>query len=261
MWGAGRPAWIDRLLRRASLVRWRRVADAARTADPARLRRDVEAARALRRQLDRVIHVAEARLAHPLPGNPAVDRPADADWTWRPEVWCGPLAVPGLAAMQSQTRLGTELALFHDCRTSEITLRQIRNRRSSDVAAYGLRLDVFRFDGSYLSLALDLPQAACDGLGPDHLMRLGLRVEMEQPVGLYARLNLRLGPNTEQIVREVPAPQADGEGRMLEFDLAYGRLAGRRVDGLWLDLILDGAQMTQVTLRDLTLIRRRRAAL
>lgn len=229
---------------------------------PDDLRRHAQEARALRRELDRLIHTAETRLARPLPGNQRIERPADADWTWRPEVWCGPLSVPGLSAMQSRTKLGQELALFHDCRTSEITLRQIRNRRPADVAAYGLRLDVFRFDGSYLSLALDLPEAASAGLAADHLIRLGLRTETEHPVELYARLNLRFGPNTEQIVREVPPASGQGdEVRMVEFDLAYGRLAARRVDGMWLDLIIEGAQMTQVTLRDLTLTRRHRAPL
>ena len=40
----------------------------------------------------------------------------------------------------------------------ELTLRQIRNTRESDVAPFGLRMDVFRFDGSFLSLVIDLPE-------------------------------------------------------------------------------------------------------
>ena len=43
--------------------------------------------------------------------------------------------------------LGREATLFHDCTHSELTLRQLRNLREADLAPYGLRMDVFRFDG------------------------------------------------------------------------------------------------------------------
>jgi hypothetical protein len=46
---------------------------------------------------------------------------------------------------------------------------------------------------------------------------------------------------------------------MVEFDLAYTKLNEKRVDSMWLDLIFEGPQMNQVTLRDLTLSRRPRA--
>lgn len=248
--------WIDRAVFATGLRRWSRAAREAREADLAVLRRQRSRARRLRSHLDTLIHVAEERLALPLIGNQAFPRPADADWAWRPELWCGPMPVAGLSSVQTKSKLGDEATLFHDCTHSEMTLRQIRNRREADLAAYGLRLDVFRFDGSYLSLAVDLPEHVGHGLKRDHLIRVRTIVEMEKPLEIFARLNIKHGPNTEQIVRELPLHEED---IMVEFDLAYSRLNEKRIERAWVDLIFENPQMSQLILRDLTFSRRPRA--
>ncbi len=119
-------------------------------------------------------------------------------------------------------------------------------------------MDVFRFDGSFLSLAIDLPDDAVQGLKLRHLIRLTMIVEMEKPLEIFARLNVKHGPNLEQIVRELPL--ADQEV-MVEFDLAYTRMNEKRVEKLWIDLIFEGPEMNQIILRDVTLTRRPRAEL
>ncbi|WP_417741002.1 DUF6478 family protein [Salipiger sp.] len=248
--------WMSRAFSALALRRWSEAARKAETADLRQLRRQRAAARRLKDQLDRLIHVADGRLALPLLGNQSFPRPHDADWAWRPELWCGPLPMAGMSSVPSQSRLGGEVTLFHDCAQSEITLRQLRNTREADLAAYGLRLDVFKFDGSYLSLAIDLPEASCDGLKRKHLIRFDSIVEMEKPLEIFARLNIRHGPNTEQIVRELPLHEDEIR---VEFDLAYTKLNEKRADRMWLDLIFEGPEMNQVVLRDLTFSRRPRA--
>ncbi len=253
-----KQGFFDRTIHAGALSRWARAARAARDTDLPELRRQRARARQLKNQLDELIHVADGRLALPLEGNQAFPRPPDADWAWRPELWCGPLPVPGMSSVQSKSMLGNCVTLFHDCAQSEITLRQLRNTREADLAAYGLRLDVFRFDGSYLSLAVDLPEEAAQGLKRKHLIRLDTIVEMEKPLEIFARLNIKHGPNTEQVVRELPLHE---EEIRVEFDLAYTKLNEKRVEKLWLDLIFEGPQMNQVILRDLTMSRRKRAEL
>ena len=251
--------YIERMLHRRALRRWRRTADAAAAMDLGDLRRASTRAWSLRRHLDRVIHEADHRLALPVVGSNAFrQRPAGSDWTWRPMLWRGRIAVPGLASVPGQAVVCDGATLFHDCRRSELTLRQVRNTREDDLAPFGLRMDVFRFDGSFLSLVIDLPPEAARGLRQRHLIRLDAVVEMERPLEIFARLNVRHGPNTEQVVRELPL--ADEEV-MVEFDLAYTRLNEKRVEKMWIDLIFEGPQMNQVTLRDLTLCRRPRAGL
>ena len=152
--------------------------------------------------------------------------------------------------------LGNEITLFHDCEYSELTLRQLRNLREEDLAPYGLRMDVFRFDGSFLSLVLDLPEGSVEGLKRTHLIRMDVIVELEKPIEIFARLNIKNGPNTEQIVRELDLLQ---DQIVVEFDLAYSNLNERQVEGAWLDLIFEEPEMNQVVLRDLTFSRRPRA--
>ena len=91
-----------------------------------------------------------------------------------------------------------------------------------------------------------------------HLLGMNTIVEMEKPLEIFARLNVRHGPNTEQIVRELPLNEEDVT---VEFDLAYSKLNEKRVERAWIDLIFEGPEMNQVTLRDVTFSRRPRAAL
>lgn len=249
---------IDNLFHKRVLRRWRRAAQSAETVDLATLRRQRNAARQLRTHLDRLIHVADGRLALPRIGTSYFATPHGTDWSWRPEAWRGPLPVPGLSSVQSKSRLGDEVTLFHDCAFSELTLRQLRNTRERDLAAFGLRMDVFKFDGSFLSLVVDLPEGAAQGLTRDHLFRVETIIETEKPLEIFARLNIRHGPNTEQMVRELPLAAEDV---VVEFDLAYSRMNEKRVEKLWLDLIFEAPDMNQVIIRDLTFARYRRAAL
>lgn len=221
-----KQGWVDRALAQAVFRGWSRAARVAGTTDLPELRRQRASARKLKHKLDELIYVSESRLALPLLGNQAFPRPADADWAWRPELWCGPLATPGIASVASKSMLGREVILFHDCAQSEITLRQLRNFREQDLAAFGLRLDVFRFDGSYLSIAVDLPPEASLDLRRKHLIRMNTIVEMEKRIEIFARLNIKHGPNTEQVVRELPLHEEDIH---VEFDLAYTKLNEKRV--------------------------------
>ncbi|MCT4558816.1 MAG: DUF6478 family protein [Pelagimonas sp.] len=250
--------WLDRTLHAASLRGWTRAADAAADTDLTVLRRQRAKARALKHQVDKLIYTADSRLALPILGNQTFPRPIDADWAWRPQLWCGPLPVKGISSVPTKSMLGDEVTLFHDCAQSELTLRQLRNTREADLAAFGLRMDVFQFDGSYLSLAIDMPEEACRGLTRKHLMRVETIVEMEKPLEIFARLNIKHGPNTEQIVRELPLHEED---IVVEFDLAYTKLNEKRLEKIWMDLIFEGPQMNQVILRDLTFSRRKRAEL
>ena len=250
--------FLDGKIHARTIARWARAARDAATVDLPVLRRQRSRARVLKSHLDRLIHTADERLALPMIGSSSFPKPHNADWAWRPELWRGPLPTPGLSTVQTKSMLGDEVTLFHDCDYSELTLRQLRNLHEADLAPYGLRMDVFKFDGSFLSLGVDLPDEGVRNLRRTHLLRMDVIVEMEQPLEIFARLNIRHGPNTEQIVRELPLSE---ENIRLEFDLAYSNLNEKRVERAWIDLIFEGPQMNQVILRDLTFSRRPRASL
>ncbi len=248
--------FIDRLMQKRLLGRWGQIADAAPDMDLETLRGFRARARAMRRQLDRVIHQAEHRLSLPVIGSNAMRKPLGTEWSWRPDLWRGQIAVPGAASVPGKAQICNGATIFHDCRRSELTVRQIRNTREADIAPFGFRMDVFQFDGSFLSLVLDLPESGAQGLKLKHLIRLDVIVEMEKPLEIFARLNVKHGPNVEQIVRELPLNE---EEVMVEFDLAYTKINEKRVERMWVDLIFEGPEMNQIILRDVTLSRRPRA--
>lgn len=251
-----RSAVLDWLMYRRSLRRWRKVAAKAGDISLSQLRTERARARNLRHSLNELISVADNRLALPMIGSATFPKPHGTDWSWRPTLWCNPLATPGMSMVPSKTPLGNELTLFHDCEQSELTLRQVRNLREADLAPFGLRMDVFQFDGSFLSLVLDLPEVAMQGLKRRHLIRLDTIIELEKPIEIFIRLNIKHGPNTEQLVRELPLHEDE---IMVEFDLAYSQLNEKRVERAWIDLIFENPQMSQVTIRDLTFCRYPRA--
>jgi Family of unknown function (DUF6478) len=250
--------FLERALFRRSLHRWNRIVDAAPSMSLEDLRGYRNKARTLKRQIDRLLHQAEHRLALPVIGSNAIRTPLGTDWTWRPDLWSGPVAVTGHAAAPVKLPLCDGATIFHDCKQSELTLRQIRNTRETDLAPFGLRMDVFRFDGSFLSLVLDLPPEAIKGLSLRHVIRLTCAVELEKPLEIFARINIKHGPNVEQIVRELPLNESDV---MVEFDLTYTNLNEKRAERIWVDLIFEGPQMNQIVLRDVTFARRPRAEL
>lgn len=247
---------IDKVFHRRILKRWKRVAQQVDQADPELLHSMRRRAREIRRLLDRVTYIAEGRLTLPAIGSNAIQKPLYTDWAYRPELWRGPVTPFGMVGVESKTEYGGEVKVFHDCKVTELSLRQIRNTRESDLAPFGLRMDVFRFDGSFLSLVVELPKASVDGLERRHVLRLIVVVEVEKPLEIFARLNVQHGPNVEQIVRELPI---GAEEVMVEFDLAYTKINEKRLEKMWLDLIFEGAEMNQIVLRDVTLTRRPRA--
>lgn len=251
-----REKLMDLLAHRRVLRRWSQAAERAPDESLFDLRQLRSRARQLRRRLDKVIHIADGRLALPLIGSNAIETPLHSDWAWRPELWRGPISPPGIAAIRTKELIGHEVRVFHDCEISELTVRQVRNGREDDLAPFGLRMDVFRFDGSFLSLVLELPRAAVDGLKRRHLIRLDASIELEQPLEIFARLNIQHGPNSEQLVRELDI--VDGRASV-DFDLAYSNMNEKRLERAWIDLIFEGPQMNQILLRDITFSRRPRA--
>ncbi len=247
---------IDMLFHRRSLRWWARAQARAQNEDWYALRKTRARAREIRRRVDRVLHVAEARLILPLIGSNAIEKPLHSDWAHRPDLWKGPISPAGVAAVRSKTQIGDGVRVFHDCKVSELTVRQIRNTREEDLAPFGLRMDVFHFDGSFLSLVVDLPHGAADGLQRRHLVRMTLTVEMEQPLEIFARFNFKCGPNSEQLVRELQVENGVG---IVDFDMAYSNLNEKRLERAWVDLIFENPQLNQIELRDLTFSRRPRA--
>jgi hypothetical protein len=213
-------------------------------------------AQQMRRIVGAIQHEAAVRLTLPVIGSKAMDLPHKTRWAHRPELWSGPVDTAGIAAVTDGASLGRELKLFHDCKISELTLRQIRNTRREDMAPFGVAMDVYSFDGSFLSLAIDLPNDAQKAIRRDDLIRISLQLEMEHPVEIFGRVNLRHGPNVENLVDEF---DLSGSKSWIEFDVFHSSYDDRKETSAWIDLIFEGPAMNRIILRDLVVLARSRA--
>ncbi|MEM9969232.1 MAG: DUF6478 family protein [Pseudomonadota bacterium] len=249
---------IQRRLFERVLKRWHATAEGSQKMSLAALRQERHKAHLLRTHLNRVIQVADERLATPINASRAFAKPHNADWAWRPDLWRAPLSIVGAGAISSPFKLDDHVSLFHDCPISEMSLRHLRNNSDDFIASHCLRLSVYAFDGSFLSLVINLPEDCITGMNKTHIIRLDMRVKTEAPLAIYARLNVRHGPNTEQIVRQVPLTDSSVT---VEFDLAYSDLNEKQVESAWIDLIVEDPNMNEVTFHDLTVSRRPRAEL
>ncbi len=235
---------------------WAALADRASDAEPRELRTMRGRARALKREVDRLIHVADGRLNLPHSSAHIPGAPLHADWSWQPPLWSGPVFPSGAAEIPTRYDFGPETSVYHDCHRSEITVRQLRNQSADAAMPFGLLIDVFRFEGSFLSLVLNLPDSAIAGLSKRHILGLTTNLEVERDIEIFARLNVRHGPNTEQIVREIPAGTTEAA---VEFDLAYSDINEKRIERAWVDLIFEGPEMNAIRLNSMSLARWPRA--
>lgn len=249
---------IQRVLHRRMLARWTKAARNAADADLSVLRAQRQQARQLRAPLQELTHIADSRLALPRIGSNSFHRPAGTDWAWRPAPWRAALPQRGVAPALNKSALGSDVTLFHDCKTTEIALRQVRNTHEHDLAPFGVALEVFRFDGNFLSLVVDLPNTACAGLRKRHLIRLSAVITTEMPITVLARLNVKHGPNTDQDLKRL---ELENQEITAEYDLAYGQINEARIERVWVDLMFENPQMNLIAIRDLTFCRFPRAAL
>ena len=249
---------LTRITDRRALRRWTR---AARDVD----RLDAPALKDLQRQANRLsrrLTYAMAAAEHRLQANTCTMRPANqthpthTDWSWRPSLWSAPYHPGGKTQIASATRLGAEAAIFHDCPRDEITLRQNKADTLDAPAPYSATIDVLGFEGSYLSLALDLPRSAIQSLSGRHIFSLSTDVSAERDVDIYARLNLRHGPNVSHVTCRLD--QKEGL-QTSEFDLANAGIDAQRLNRAWLDLIFEVPAYNNITLKTVSLSRRPRA--
>ncbi|PPB82414.1 hypothetical protein LV82_00344 [Albidovulum inexpectatum] len=245
---------IERVRLRQSASAVDRIVARLRTADMPDLR-DLRGE--IRRQhvrLTAALRQADLRLGRARVANPP--RPPLSDWAWRPDPFHADLQLPVLVSPDSGAVLAEGIRVFHDGRNVECALRQSGTARRSAAAPFGLALDMFGFDGSYISISIDLPHSGLKGLSRRHVVRLETVMRSETAIGASARLNVRHGPNTDHQLRDIAF---DNDHGMAEFDLGYTEIDEARIEKAWIDLILSRPAMTRIEIMDLVLSRYPRA--
>jgi hypothetical protein len=238
------------------LRRWERDLKSPNALSAPALRGIHKSLRGLRSDVDRLALTAETELLDRVGQLQGVELPDQCDWAERAAPWRTRLPKRGYVNVASPLSLGAGVTLFHDATHTDLSMRQDPVRGALNGPAYGLIFEVYRFDGSFLSLVQDLPEAALLELSLAHFFRVQLTLEREQRIEVYVRLNIQHGPNHEQIVRQFAFHDNHG---LAEFDLAYTKLNERRIEKAWLDLILEGPEMNRIAIWDMVMLRAPRA--
>lgn len=210
----------------------------------------------LRRTLDTVIMQADRRIDQLRQGKTQMKMPDDADWGWRPDVFATRLGQISSVVRSARHNVGASIAVHHNDTDPELIVRQFKNMGVDDLAPFGLSLETYDFKGSFLSLAIDLPREAAEGLTKNHIFEVEGKLSLDHPTPVFVRLNVKHGPNVEELLQEIP----NSANRLyLEFDLGYCDLHEARVENVWLDLIFDDPSMNRMKISDMVFVRRPRA--
>ncbi|MEL6679045.1 MAG: DUF6478 family protein [Pseudomonadota bacterium] len=241
--------WIFALINRLHRGAWARWGTPEPNLSTHSLRRIRRQARVGADTLRAVERAAQAALTGPeaVAGSCAPTR--DAEGFTRPAVFDGNVDAAFHEAPESGLALGPDITLHHDLSDATFSIA-LRSR--------GLVIEGYEVRGSFLSLALALPEADAPRTTRDRLVRLAYDFDMELAGPVFARLNLRHGPNVEQITRALDLEAAE---TWVEFDVFYTEYEPARGTGLWIDLIFEPPRMNRITIRDLAIMRRPRISL
>lgn len=121
--------------------------------------------------------------------------------------------------------------------------------------AGGIGFTVGDFGGSYVSLALGLPDEMMAGLSSRHVLRLVLRASGAVP-NLRARITLRCGLNVSRMLSTL---KPEGAHRAAEHDLWHLPFDEALLREGWIDILMDPIRGGRVAIADITLSRRWRA--
>ena len=185
------------------------------------------------------------------------DVPQGTTWFERASAWTAPLQRQSWCPVASSTPLGPGLTVHHDANVADISLRQ-DHASAAGSAPFAISIDLLDFDGSYLSLALALPSEVAQSLTKGDLIRLSMSAQIERDAPVFGRLNLKQGPNTETIVREIEVSRRDA---WVEFDLYYLEFEREQISDAWLDVIFEAPAMNRILINDLYVSRRPRAGI
>ena len=163
---------------------------------------------------------------------------------------------PILRQPESGCDLGADLQLFFDGTESDLVVRQLELSGTPDDAPFPLGIEVYQFDGSFLSIVQNLPDDVAQGTTETDVVELSFVINAESECDIFLRLNIRHGPNESQLTRGC---RTAARRQVQSFDLAEAGLSHRTVERIWIDLILSDPVMNRFSVDDLIARRRRRA--
>lgn len=141
------------------------------------------------------------------------------------------------------------ISVYHDSDGGAFAFSQRPARVDGSSLRFELFFESYEFQGSYLSLALSIP---------DHLRRpkvgevLAARLDAlaSRRVKTFLRLNMKSVDASD--VLHADGQIGDGAARF-EFDMSFAAFEPGEKDQIWLDIIFDRPRMVELSVRGLTI--------
>lgn len=177
--------------------------------------------------------------------------PPKTQWGYTPALWEHAVGQETVGNVLTGTEVAPRVNIHHDAERAEIAI-------SGNGSESGLSFAIHEFTGSFLSLAFGIPVEDAKAIRRHDLIRIALNTSAKDPFEAYARLNLRHGPNNEQIVRMIEIGHGDS---FAEFDIFYSEFEPNRSSDAWIDLIFNNPEGLEFSLSQAVILRRVRATL
>ncbi|MEM6934306.1 MAG: DUF6478 family protein, partial [Pseudomonadota bacterium] len=177
--------------------------------------------------------------------------PGDLVWQFRPDLFSPGEVRPVSGSHENGSQLGQDVSIFHDASDPLYLI----NRINPVGGTPSLRMTCYRFQGTFLSLAMALPNDQTALLRSGHEMVLEIDADASRPVALDTRLNISIDGEIMVLFSHRIVTQGR---RTIIFDLQHLDLRASTVGNAWCDLIFRNPEMIEIELSDLALALRQR---
>lgn len=185
------------------------------------------------------------------PQRAATPPPPGIHWRSGYGIFAAPLAVRRGANPQSGSEICPGLRLFHDAGPGAVfSWSQTLGAFARPAADPGLRLTVYDFPGSFVSIVAEVPAEAASALGPGRKVGVEIEATPLRPLTCFLRLNLT-GDSARETLHETLV-LATGT-REVDFDLDGLEIGAGACRAAWLDIILHAPRMCRIDIARLVL--------
>lgn len=151
----------------------------------------------------------------------------------------------------SGSKICPRMSLHHDAKNLAMTWYRV----ASHTPFPSLRMTCYRFDGSFVSLALEIPIKQSRMARPGHELAVSFGARASRPIALNTRLNL----SVDDVIHSQASHRILHSARHeVVFQLNHLDLRAETTGAAWCDLMLRSPEMVEVDLYDVVLTLRDR---
>ena len=176
-------------------------------------------------------------------------------WSFQPSPWGS--AIPLIAQENAgrQSTIGTGCTLFHDARQARVAWLQLPASPPDRRCPFSFEIHAPGFDGSYLSLAIAIPERFCRSIDRKSIISIELHALGTAELPASLRMNAKRGPNTYENWQPI---KLLGPVQIVEFDMSNFGINPASAYNMWLDFMVTQSGSWQLAINALSMSHRHR---